>query len=564
MLKFNNNHIFTGYLKQLLSNFNLPNCRVYTRDYAEYLNKYGKEDPRVLESIGTLGKGCMAMQTNYIKDYAIQHYYWNASVDTEHKKCYWKKSSESLFDPEVSIPGLTRTLKSNSIEYDTITHEYLGDYLRFIRDFYEVDLMSMYNCFNNKIYSNISCNIAGSATTPNIVFNSFDSNYRIYAFPVKLFEKYTIAIDSFSGVEMFCGFYGTSLETLDKSKTLITKTYTKLNNCSFKTPFLFDKLTEENWNLNSDMSSGIEALANEKRSHITRWDVAAKEKNLKLFIKVPSSCKSSIVVLEGDYRHYNDYKYSFEKANNTREHEGVWKYQANHAVVNLSKQIDHNNTKFKPISKLQLLELNTGESYPFATRLIEYLSGNTITSLDPIADNIKRVQKVASQNQQYFRIEGIWDPKLQKLVYEQLMSGGPFEVLPVEKTVIKTQNGVKEAVKVKNFNTQVLSDGTKVNIRKLNDLVIKEDDEIKSYYKANLILKQKPNQTPSSEILVDSRRGLQPRNGHNSKSTLYDILGYIDKDAEKWYSSWKNIDGKATMQDSVQNVDIYNGLYDIE
>ena len=40
-----------------------------------------------------------------------------------------------------------------------------------------------------------------------------------------------------------------------------------------------------------------------------------------------------------------------------------------------------------------MLRFNTGEQYPFADRLIEYLTGNTITSIDEITQNIARVQK---------------------------------------------------------------------------------------------------------------------------------------------------------------------------
>jgi hypothetical protein len=54
MFKYNNTHIFTGYLKQLLSSVNIPACKIYTKEFAEYLIAHGKEDPRVIESIDSV------------------------------------------------------------------------------------------------------------------------------------------------------------------------------------------------------------------------------------------------------------------------------------------------------------------------------------------------------------------------------------------------------------------------------------------------------------------------------------------------------------------------------
>ena len=513
MFKYNNNHIFTGYLKQLLSTVNIPACKIYTRDFSSYKERYGKEDPRVIESFDSITYGPLTPDTaaariNYLKDNELYQYFWDKPLTSESTK-YWKRTTDVFYDANKTTYGLTRTLQSKGAIYDTTTHEYLGDYLRFLRDYYNINLMSMYNCFNYKIYNNIYFNKS------NIMFNSQDSEYRIYAIPVKLFAKYTIAIDCPQELEMFCGLYTTSIDVSDKAIEFAFKTYEKVRNTLFRQPFIYDKLCVDNWKTkesDSDITVTDSGQLQINTNHFTRWDIANREKDLRLFIKVPATCKSTITILEGDYRHYNDCLYDGSG------------YKQNHSVLNFGTaktgdEIDLNNYQFKPISKLQLLEFNTGESYPFADRLVEYLSGSAITPLDEISDNITRTQRVMSQNSNYFNIEGLWENKMQNILYDYIMSSGPIEA------------------------AKVCVDPTdKANYGK----IVKKDYAGKA-----------------KQVFIDKRTGLHIKLGHANKSTLYDVLGYVDKDVEKWYSSWKIENDKAVVKDNIQNIDIYNGLYDI-
>lgn len=492
MLKYNNNHIFTGYMKQLLSSFSLPACKVYTREFADYADKYGKEDPRVLESFDYISDEQLAVRINYLKNDELFNYFCNTnSGKLVLNSAYWKQSTSKFTDlyysNDKTIHGLTRHLNSPGITYDTKTHEYLGDYLRFMRDYYNVNLMSLYNCFTDKIYNNIYFNFElNSKTKARVLFNAQSPEYRLYALPVKLFAEYTIAIDCDQGVEMFCGLYNTNLDMSEKAEDLAKRTYHRVNKTLFNQPFLYTKLNTDNWSYQTDLDD----KGNFSTSICTRWDLTNREKDLKLFIKVPVSCRSSITILEGDFRGYNDKLYV--PADHT------WKYKNNHCVLNfnIKDQVSLNNYPFKPISQLQLLAFNTGESYPFADRLIEYLGGSAITSTDEIPDNIKRVQRVMRQNNHYFKIEGLWEDKIQNILYDYMMNSGP--------------------------------------------IVVSEDGK-----------------------LVDQHQGYHRRLGHTSKSTLYDVLGYADKDVEKWYASWKKDNDKAVVGTSLQSVDIYDGLYDI-
>ena len=552
MLQFNNNHIFTGYLKQFLSSFNLPTCKVYTAEFEKFYAEHGYEDPRVIESNLPISLSASssrpAIGITYLKEGSAQQYFWdtskwNARLDYSKNKItkYWK-SNQALYYNGNKILGLTKTLKNPTALYNYQTHEYLGDYLRFLRDYENINLMSMYNCFSNRLCNNIKVNLNleepnTSATNRAISINAYDTNFKIYMLPVKLFENYTIAIDCYQGIELFCGFYNEKLDTSTKAMDLLKRTYTKVPKALFNQPFIYDKLDIKHWNwedensetkVKLDTTTGVLGTSNGEAirppalcntTKILRSEVAMRESELKLFIKVPTTNTSSIAVLAGDYRNFNDSLYTVSDADG-------WQYFNNSTIVNFetkktcsaSELPDINLRKFKPISKLQLLALNTGISYPFADRLIEYLVANVMLPNDPTPDNIRRLQKVMEDCGYSFQIDGIWEPKMQMILYDYLMNSGKFAV----------------ATKTDEAGNQV-------------------------YDKAgNPVYKVK-----------NKRTGNLKQTGQKNRSDFYDILGYGDKDAEKLYASWKveNIEknGKVkqqvTAKTTLENADIYSNLY---
>ena len=573
MLQFNNNHIFTGYLKQFLSSFNLPTCKVYTAEFEKFYLEHGYEDPRVVESylpIKVSNKTRPGIGITYLKDGCPQQYFWDTSAWTAnlsytHRKNkiakYWK-SNQALHYNGNKILGLTKTLKNPTTLYNYQTHEYLGDYLRFLRDYENINLMSMYNCFSDRLCNNIKTKLEWKDDSGTLIksatINSYDTNYKIYMFPVKLFENYTIAIDCYQGVELFCGFYNEKLDTSTKAEDLIKRTYVKIPKALFGQPFIYDKLDVANWNwydettqtevkLSTPGTTSASGMAIQpprlySTDKIIRSEIAIRESELKLFIKVPTTNTSSIVVLEGDYRNFNDSLYT------VNDKDG-WQYVNNSTIANFetkktykeSKLPDLNSREFKPISKLQLLALNTGISYPFADRLIEYLVSNVILPNDATPDNIKRLQKVMEDCGYSFQIEGIWEPKMQMILYDYLMNSGKIAIATEKdeagNTIYNEVNGVKRPI----YRTKKDAAGNTIYDKAGNPIYMVENQ----------------------------RTGNLRQRGQKMLSDFYDILGYVDKDAEKLYASWiveineKTNKPQVTAKNTLENVDIYSNLYNV-
>ena len=403
MFKFNDTNILTGYIKEMLASFNLPSYKVYTRQQREHFEETGEELNVIASQEASRDPDNAQIQhpcfVSYIKDGAVQQYFKN--TDNSYA---WKVIADPYLY-NIFVPNETKNYVIKNNIYDYYTHEYLGEYLRFIRDFHNVDLMPLYNCFSDHICNNIELTFdVGTGAKKSITFSGSNPEYKIYMLPVKLFQKYTIAIDCQQEYELCCGIYGKYLDTREIFSKIPGKTYKKVIG-QFSKPILYD-LAEL---LPSKLATGSDE-AKEQWDETMVW-LAKNEGDLKLFIKLPASNNSSITVLEGDYRSWND---SYGVGINKTQNKTILNFEASDECLS--------NSNLKLITPLQLLKFNTGKSYPFADRLVEYLLGNAITPLDEIADNIKRVQTIALKNGQLNKADGIWTDKLQKILYNFMNS----------------------------------------------------------------------------------------------------------------------------------------------
>lgn len=376
MIKYNDDNIYVGYIKQLLHTFNLPTCRVYKSYY-----KFAKNEKFIYKDAIYISS-----DFGYINEDSIQ--------DTLEKVCDYKVGDKIL--------NITKTLEIRNNYYDAYTHEYLGEYLRFIRDYYNLDLMSMYNCFSNKSPSHLDIMLAkDNSAIDYYSITTKDLDYNIYMVSVKPNTTYTIAIEYPFTFQMFCGFYSYNKYLDLNDEDVTTKDFSSLERSSFKfiRPQRFSK----------PFTYTTPELTNDNQIN--------QEDNMKLFIILPASFINNIVILEGDYTlstelHLDGFKQIICKE--------LLDYSIDKDVYG---DVDLN---YKYITKKQLLQFSTTTKYLLADRLIEYLSNNAITQIDSVVDNIKKVQLyLASQvDDQRFKnnIYGEWNDNMRKWIYSYIVS----------------------------------------------------------------------------------------------------------------------------------------------
>lgn len=325
---FNDQNIVTGYIKELLHNFNLPVVPIYTKDTILYENR------------------------TYINDISFCKAL-NGSLVSNIPYLYGRK-----------YLNLTSNLDIKSNLYDTETHEYLGNYLRFIRDYNKINLMPLYNCFSNRKLENVNedFTIRDKNTFENkkYTINTYSGNSIYYLIPVKFNKEYTVAINCISQYDIFCVLYKNGIINQVKEngnvsyEKLISNTLTKVSGSTFYNPFIY-------------------------KTSYDASDLWQMENCLYMVIKLPKNISSSIVILEGNYLDITKpigSNISSQNFNDSGE-------------LLLPKTIDNSLLP----TKLSLLTVNNNISYPFADRLVEYLLNNVIASKETIEYNILRLQE---------------------------------------------------------------------------------------------------------------------------------------------------------------------------
>lgn len=371
MYNFNNNSIVTGYIKQLLSSFNLPSY---------YCLKPGIIFPNTPYFYN---KDLYKSKLKDIKSWTGKEGEIDIS-DPSFTNQFEKIAGSVILNSEYS--NITKNLLLKNNLYDLYTHRYLGKYLRFLRDFYNVDLMTMYNCFDNSIASNLDISDNN--------FKSSDTNFVIYEFPVMFDKYYAIGIDCDTSIEIAVGLYDNdhpiaySKDADNNSIYLLPNTYLKTTGNRFNKPFIYKKLKDLK---DYDFTQLGEAQQN-KISNLKEY--------LTLFIKVPLSTKSSISVIELSDDNLID--------NNTLKNSSNIFTDNADIIPGFAKIVGNEKETFKannldallmPISKLQLFRLNDKVSYPFADRLLEYLFDEAICPISHIRENIYNFKKILYNSQ---------------------------------------------------------------------------------------------------------------------------------------------------------------------
>lgn len=320
-----NTTIEATFLKALLSAVQLPNFKIVKDGdliFKDYFYIYQEKIVRCTET-GNIGKE----SDNYE---ILQHYNF------------------CDMDQNIEFKEFIR-----ASYYSTELHKRFGQYLRCIRDLYDIDLMGMYNCFSYELFSDIYIGFDKNQEK-NRIFVGNNKEKKVLAIPIKFNQKYTIAVTSNKPV------YACPILKLPNG----IRSLAQLNLSSYTEDTMGVRLLDS---MQFNQPKQISVDLSEDQGEFYKY-----ERYLYLVVQLDSSNSSSFVVLEGEYNEYNtvpiigmeDYDYEFDD-------ESV-------------------SIMYRP----KLLEMNDGISYAYSNTIMQYLVHNAITSRDIIGENISYAKRL--------------------------------------------------------------------------------------------------------------------------------------------------------------------------
>lgn len=332
--------------------------------------------------------------------------------------------------------NLTTRYIGTSDGYDAQTHYYLGEYLRTIKAYYGIDLMSLYNCsngvyiddvdFDGKMKSELS---TSSQLEDFGIYNKVTSQtHKILSVPIKFGKSYHIAIDSNMPISVMPVIYDNSgLNELLTKDLLLPRGSDKISIGKYMTfqSARFQKIDVEIPKIDYQDTGDVN----------TEWTteyLGQYERFLRLLIKVPRSNTSSIVVLED-----GDISFLERSAAVVKEYPG----ENNTRTIRTTNSIligDNPNIASTP----KLAFFNDGNTYAFSDTLIQYLLLNVISNMDEIDDNITRIQDYISSmefrktnNGLYYKgfmRTGVWDDSMKVFILKTVMES-PYLPIKLDK-----------------------------------------------------------------------------------------------------------------------------------
>lgn len=338
MIALDDSSIIIGEIKQLLHTFNLPNCKLN--------NKFPYEGRHFItkNQIKTWKKNL----SNQLVEKFVDNYIVNKHDD-----------------------NFTTTLPIHNMLYDRQTHRYLGHYLRFLREYFNLNLMSMYNCFDAES-SDLEATFKQGTKIISFNNNTIKDTI-VYKVPISLVPQLTISAHNAAKLELCLAINASSDAAQERQEILMKASYKA---GKFNQSFIYDlPLDGGNLKNETDASKKAQMMA-ELTQTLNRYS-----ENICLLIKVPAALKTSITVLEGNYI-------------STKLDAGSYLYfhpwVASETDPSQFVAADYYADNFKIMPQL-LSHENAHKNYLLADNLLQYLDKNSITNISEHYD-IKHVQ----------------------------------------------------------------------------------------------------------------------------------------------------------------------------